>query len=129
MKYLTDYTQQAQTELFNETGAFWAFGDKQFEEKKKEGVTYVTIPYLSGCICPKNQVKRLVDGLIEIGEKARKQDMEENGREAIIKRELYNHECFYTGCVDDAVETLAPYGITPQEVRAMYVKELPNSDL
>ena len=40
MKYLSDYMEKRQTELFNRTGTIFAFSDKQFEEGKKEGVKY-----------------------------------------------------------------------------------------
>jgi hypothetical protein len=40
MKYLTDYTQEAQTKLFEEKGVFFAFSNKQFEEQRKEGIKY-----------------------------------------------------------------------------------------
>ena len=32
MKYLNDYQENAQTRLFNKTGAFFAFSTKQFDE-------------------------------------------------------------------------------------------------
>jgi hypothetical protein len=129
MKYLTNYTEQAQTDLFNETGAFWAFSNAQFAEKQQPGVTYVTIPGLNGLVCPKKLASNFVDRLIAIGEEGRKMDLQENGKEAIIKRELYNHECFYTGQPEDIYEDMKCYGFTEQDVRAVYVKELPNSDL
>lgn len=40
MESLTDYTESAYTQLFNETGAFFAFSNEQFEKGKQEGVTY-----------------------------------------------------------------------------------------
>ncbi|MGR5097050.1 DUF7659 family protein, partial [Vibrio maritimus] len=43
MKYLSDYTQEKQTALFNETGAFFAFSNQQFDEAKKDGVKYCRI--------------------------------------------------------------------------------------
>ncbi|WP_444823022.1 DUF7659 family protein, partial [Vibrio parahaemolyticus] len=43
MKYLSDYTQQPQTALFDELGAFFAFSNKQFDEAKKKGIEYVSL--------------------------------------------------------------------------------------
>lgn len=42
MKYLSDYTNVAKTELFKEKGVFFAFSQEQFDEQKKEGITYTT---------------------------------------------------------------------------------------
>jgi len=42
MKYLSDYTEEAQTKLFVEKGVFFAFSKDQFNEQKKEGVDYVS---------------------------------------------------------------------------------------
>jgi len=36
MKYLSNYTQGAQTSLFIEKGVFFAFSKEQFEEQKQE---------------------------------------------------------------------------------------------
>lgn len=91
MKYLSHYTEKAQSELFETTGAFWAFGQKQFDEAKKEGVRYVSLG--AGCVCPKDQVNTLLDGLENIIDAGVKADVEENGAEAIIRREYFNHEC------------------------------------
>ena len=49
-----------------------------------------------------------------------KQDIEENGIEKIIKRELGNYECYYTGEIEDAVEALEDYGITHEQVSNVF---------
>lgn len=43
MKYLSHYIQDAQTALFNKTGAFFAFSQEQFNDAKKDGITYVAL--------------------------------------------------------------------------------------
>lgn len=121
MKYLSDYTQQGITDLLNQHGGFFAFSDAQFNEKKKEGVEYVGCGH--GLIAPKENAKALVDGLIANGDRAVQQDIQENGKEAIISRELYNHEAFYTGDIEDTYEALTIYGFTREDVQLVFHKE------
>lgn len=40
MKTLNDYTDTLTSKLFADNGAFFAFGNKQFDEQKKEGVKH-----------------------------------------------------------------------------------------
>ncbi|MGD8232076.1 DUF7659 family protein [Vibrio sp. TRT 1302] len=118
MKYLSDYIQQPQTALFDELGAFFAFSNKQFDEAKKKGVEYVSLGM--GMIVPKNNAKKLVERLEEIQKEGIKQDIAENGKEAIIRRELSNHECFYTNDITDCVEKLEEYGYSYDDVYQVY---------
>ena len=118
MKYLSDYTQQAQTNLYNELGAFFAFSNKQFEEAKKKGVEYVSLGM--GMIVPKNNAKQLVERLGQIQKEGIKQDIAENGKEAIIRRELFNHECFFTHDITDCVEKLEEYGYSHDDIFQVY---------
>jgi len=127
MKYLNDYMENAQTRLFDKTGAFFAFSTSQFDEAKKEGVKYVSVG--AGMICPKENTKELIETLDSIYNGAIKKDLKENGKEAIIKRELYNYECFYTGDISDAVENLDSYGFTREEIYSIYQSEYPNAEL
>jgi hypothetical protein len=121
MKYLQDYQEEAQTALFKKTGAFFAFSNKQFDEEKKEGVKYVHLG--AGLICPKVNAKELNEKLDAIYKDAIKKDIAENGIEAIIKRELYNHECFYTGDITDCVSKLQDYPTTKEEIWNVYKSE------
>lgn len=43
MKSATSYTEKQFSELLDKTGSFFAFSNKQFCEKKKEGIKYVNI--------------------------------------------------------------------------------------
>ena len=126
MKYLTHYTEEAVTELLRKTGAFFAFGNAQFEEKQVEGVTYCSLG--AGMICPRDNAQELVDGLENITLAGIQKDLEENGRAAVIRRELFNHECFYVGSIEGAVDALAPYGISEQEVKTIYSHILSTED-
>lgn len=118
MKYLSDYIQQPQTALFDELGAFFAFSNKQFDEAKKKGIEYVSLGM--GMIVPKNNAKQLVERLEKIQKEGIKQDITENGKEAIIRRELFNHECFYTGDICDCVEKLEEYGYNYDDIYQVY---------
>ncbi|MCP4393382.1 MAG: hypothetical protein GY804_03815 [Alphaproteobacteria bacterium] len=118
MKYLSHYTEQAQTELFESIGAFFAFSDKQFDEQKKEGVIYTSLS--AGLITPVGTAKLLMEGLEKINQTGIETDIKENGIDKIIERELFNHECFYTGDISDCVDKLTDYPVTEEQVRARY---------
>ena len=92
--------------------------NSQFEEKRVDGITYTQNS--SGMIAPKENFKTLVQEIDKIYEDGIKQDIEENGIESIIKRELSNYECNYTGEIEDAVDALEDYGITYDDVMAVY---------
>lgn len=121
MKYLSNYIEAAQTELFNRLGVFFAFGNKQFDEQKKEGVKYVSLG--AGLICPVEHAKtfwaehkKIVDAGIAL-------DLAENGKTGVIDRELDNHECLYTGDITDCVMALKNYPITADEIKAIYYEK------
>jgi len=118
MKYLKDYIQDKQTQLFEETNTIFAFSNKQFEEQQKEGVTYVNCG--RGMLCDERYVKKLIDGLSKIHKEGIKEDIKENGLEKIILRELNNHEAYYTCEIDDTYESLKPYGITEEQIWTMF---------
>lgn len=117
---LTTIIQAKQTELFNQYGVFFAFSNEQFEKGKKEGVIYSQLG--AGMLCPKANVQAfwadhervVADGIAE--------DIRANGKDAIIRRELYNYECFYTGDIDDCVDAVECYGFTRADVVAEYHK-------
>ena len=118
MKSLNDYTQDKQTKLLNDNGAFFAFGQKQFDEKTVKGTKYVSIG--AGLICPKSNADNLVQGLSNINDEGIAQDIQENGIPAIIHRELANYESQITNDIDDTVQALEEYGITREQVQAEY---------
>ena len=115
---LSTYTEAAQTELFNSTGAFFAFGNKQFDEAKQEGVVYGSMG--AGMVCPKENAKALMDGLAGINEAGIKADIAENGIKNIIHRELANYETQLTNDISDTVAALSDYGITQEQIAAEY---------
>ncbi len=115
---LYNYTQAAKTELFNSTGAFFAFGNKQFDEAKKEGVKYVSMG--AGLVCPKENAQELSYGLDVIQAAGIKVDLAENGVKKIIHRELANYETQLTNDISDTVYALSDYGITKEQIAAEY---------
>jgi hypothetical protein len=121
MKYLNDYTEEAISNLLNENGAFFAFSDKQFEEQKKEGIKYVSM--FAGLLCPKPNAEKVEKGLLNITKQGIALDIAENGKEAIIARELNNHEAYYTGDIDSTIQCLSGYDFTEDEIKTVYIKE------
>jgi hypothetical protein len=107
MKYLSHYTKDKQTELFTSLGAFWAFGNYQLEAQAKPGVKYASLG--AGLICPKDNVNELLKGLDTIALEGIKEDIKENGAEAIIEREYFNYESHITINTEDASNSLKQY--------------------
>jgi hypothetical protein len=107
MKHLNDYTQEAQTELFNKTGSFFAFSKSQFDKAKKEGVKYSSLG--GGLICPKDNVKELTEGLESGHQIGLELDVKENGAANIIEREYFNYESQVSGDTSDVLDALSAY--------------------
>ena len=118
MKYLSDYTNVKQTKLWNDNGAFFAFGDKQLDEQKQEGVSYVSLGM--GLIAPKENASNIIEGLKSVYTEGIKQDISDNGIKAIIHRELANYEAQITNDISTTLEALEDYGITRAQVAAEY---------
>ena len=123
MKYLQDYMEKKQTDLFKKTGSFFAFSIKQFNEQKKEGMKYINMG--RGMLTEQGNEKELIEGLDKIYQKAIKQDLKENGKDKIILRELLNHEAFYVHCIEDTVRKLADYeGRSEADISKVYSKNV-----
>ena len=119
MKYLSDYMEEKQTALFEELGVFFAFSGEQFSKAKVEGVKYANMG--NGMFAPVDNAIAVIERMDKIHQDALKQDMEENGKDGIILRELYNHEAFHTGDISSTVDVLEFYkDITKDEIRIVY---------
>lgn len=128
MKHLSDYTEAAQTELYNKTGAFWAFGSEQLAESKKPGVIYKQ--FNGGLFVPENEAREFVRGYASLIKNGIDADIKENGLRAIIRRELFNYECFLTCDISDCADALADYpGITRARVLEVYREIKQTEDL
>lgn len=121
MKFLSQYVKAVQTAILNKYGVFFAFSTKQFEESAVKGVKYTNMG--NGGICPTEHVKNYINDLHECYMAGIQQDLAENGKWKIIKRELYNHEAFYTSDLDQTVSALEPYKITREEIQKVYNAE------
>lgn len=118
MKSLSSYTQNRMTQIFEEHGVFFAFSKKQFEEGCKPGLKYVAGG--GGMFIPEGKVNVVTEALNNIVAEGIQQDIAENGIENIIRRELNNYECLYTGRYKDAAAALVDYGITEDQVLAVF---------
>ncbi len=110
--------QERQSKAFDKAGAFFAFSREQFNEHKKEGVTYVNMNM--GMICPKENADTLVTELDTIYRECIAQDIEENGLNAIIRRELNNHEAYYSRDLQSTQDALTDYPVTADDVRRVF---------
>ena len=120
MKTLGDYTHQKQSTLFKKYGTFFAFGDEQFRRERKKDVQYVNAGI--GMFCPKENIEKLIEGLKKISINGILEDIRENGKTSIIKRELANHEYGYTGEIEQTVEALGDYPITIEQIKEVASK-------
>lgn len=109
-----------QTELFNRTGTIFAFSNKQFEEGKKEGITYSSLG--GGMLTEKGNEIEVIESLDLIYKESIIQDMKENGKGKVILRELQNHEAFYVGDIEDTINKLEDYPITEEEISKVFQK-------
>ena len=120
MKYLSDYMEKKQSDLFKKTGTFFAFSNKRFKEKADKKIEYVSLG--SGMITPKVNANEVIEQLHKIYKDSIKKDIKENGKDAVILRELHNHEAFYVGNIEDTIEKLKDYPITEDDINNIYSK-------
>jgi|TARA_R100000084_G_C4565456_1_gene106662 hypothetical protein len=124
MKYLSEILEQRQTKLFNKHAVFFAFSNEQFKkgiEKCNLGKGEKVVNLGSGMFCPKVSASKFLKEHKTLVAKAIQEDLEQ-GREAVILRELSNYECFVTGNIDDCVSALEDYKIKEDEIVAVYRK-------
>lgn len=136
MKYLSDYVQDAQSALFEETGTFFAFNEKQFiegEEKyghlKPEYTKWASLGM--GMYCPSVMVDKLTEGLKDINKRGIEQDLAENGRNGVLQRELMNYEIglAWEGMYDQNFrDAIKDYGFTEEEIETNYKKHMAETD-
>ena len=122
MKTLNQYTDEKLSKIYRTYGAFFAFGTQQFNDSKKEGVVYVSLN--SGLICPKENAPKLLTEVKQLFIDAEKEYLKDNGLENIIKYELSNHECYYTGDWVEAFYITECYGATKDMVYNIYCENL-----
>lgn len=118
MKNLSTYMEEKINHLLIKYNGFFAFSEKQFEEAKKENIKYVWRG--AGLYHEEGKSKEFDEDYKLIIKESIEQDLKENGQKAIIERELINHECYYTYDINEVVFKLADYGITYDEIKAVF---------
>lgn len=109
-KMKQEYDKKFNEEL-NKTGIFWAFSNKQFEENK----THKDVPdseYLSvgfGGYIHKSNIDKLNYFFEVVEPKLKKEFVNNIDINDLIRYELDNHECYYTGDYYCVVPIIADY--------------------
>ena len=120
MKYLSDYIEAGQTEILKKHKAFFAFSNKQVDERKQEGVEYTYLG--NNLFCPTNNAQQLFKEISENFDKAIEQDKTDHTKDQIILRELNNYESFLIMDMSNAVQALNPYGYSIKDIQKVYNK-------
>ena len=119
MKTLTDILRDRQTALFDKYGVFFAFSRHQFKENIDKYPDQEFVDMGAGMFCLRKTFKEFGDAHAQLVKTAIEEDVAQKGLEAVIERELYNYESFYTGCIEDAWEAMKDY---PDMTREKMVK-------
>ena len=106
-KNLSNYTDNKISNVLETNGAFYAFSNSQFEEKKQDGVKYVNLQ--GGLICPKENANNLIKSFDEIYTNAIKEQVQEFGAKRIISYEYFNHETQISGDIEQIKAVLSQY--------------------
>ena len=120
MKNLHDYTEEAKAILLEKYGAFRfnPFNENKNTFVKKAGIVYVDCG--GYYIAPQENAKDFRAELNTVHQNAVQRDITENGKEAIIRRELCNYEAWYTGSIEDTFTALKGYCFTYPDVQEIY---------
>ena len=101
---------------FKKYWGFFAFWNSQFDEGANGRPHSDFVSCGGGLFAPKDTVHKMLLDLDNWTESENKRRIAEVGIEWIIRYELANYECYYTGDPEDAIEALADYGITKKQV-------------
>lgn len=119
MKHLTHYTEEKISQAIEKAGAFFAFSEEHFKEKATRPREDYTNGFC-GLVCPKDTIAQLYIDFAKIHKEGIAEDIAENGLEAIAIRELNNHECYYSGDIQNALGVLGDYGLSEDDVEAIF---------
>lgn len=111
MKYLSDYLEPELKVLYKKHDAFYAFNKNQYEAEAKPGVDYVSLGF--GLHVARTNVDAFKSDYKEVLKKCIAQDIEENGKVNVIRREYNNYE--YD--IDQTIYALKGYPMTEDEIR------------
>ena len=131
MKSIQEIKQEQErrvSELIKSVDLFFAFSQTQFAEGAskhplKDGDKYVQV--FGGGIMPKSNYEAYKKGLADIDAWYKDATKDETLRKALIVYELGNHECFYTGDIEQALLALGE-DYTYEEVYQIYLSEYSN---
>ena len=116
MKVTKDLISQA----VEKNNGFWAFSEKQFlEQYKKHLKPYVNLG--AGLYAPKSTYKQLKIDIENATNNIVQKDIDKNGIDKIIWRELQNHEEQYSDGTD-TIQKLKSYGISAEQIMTVYDK-------
>jgi len=118
MKYLSNYTEEAQTKALNENGAFFAFSNEQLNKQKKKDIKYTSLGY--GLIVPIENVNSIINALDKIHEEGIKADKADHTKKEIIWRELANHEAHIVNSTADTIDALKDYNYSETDIKEVY---------
>ena len=109
------------SKLCNDVGLFWAFDDNQLEEgmKKLNCKKSDLINYQMGGILLKKNVKMFIKEDKKINTWFKK-EFKKCDLNKVIRYELNNYECYYTGETTDAYEALKYLGITKDQINKVF---------
>ena len=110
MKYLSDYLEPELKVLYKKHDAFYAFNVNQYEAEAKPGVDYVSLGF--GLHVARTNVDAFKSDYTEVLKKCIAQDIEENGKVNVIRREYNNYE--YD--IHETIGALSGYPITDKEI-------------
>lgn len=105
-----DYNKKYNEEL-NKTGIFWAFSDSQFEENRthKEAPIKEYLSVGAGGYIHQSDKEKLDNFFKVIAKELKKDFTSKIDINDLIRYELTNHECYYTGDPSEAIEVVKTY--------------------
>lgn len=113
--------QDKLSKLLDNVGAFFAFNKDQLNEAiikhnyKKEDLVNAGI----GMFMPRNKVKEFIQKSKKL-KKWFNSEIKKLDSNGIIRYELNNYECYYSGDITDAMPILSEYGFTIDQVLKVY---------
>jgi len=126
MKYLSNYVEEEQTALFEKCGVFFAFSKKQFEEgceKVGASTDNKIMSFGGGGYLLSKHYEEFESEMENIQKRGIERDIKENGLDAIIERELANHEVQIGGDWKQIIGVLEDYkGISVTMIYEGYKK-------
>ena len=100
--------------------AFFAFGQKQFEQWLAWRNPNDIVSCWNWLYAPEDLAKQMLEDFHAHNESERLRRLEEVWLKNIILYELNNHECYYSEDIEDALPILEWYGATADQVRALF---------